>query len=90
MSGGLTSFTCFSTIIHTINRVVSRGIGCDEFVRCGNIIRPDSTEWDVLGYPWANSSLLCSTKDIQIRTRLIVSSGAFGMVLARDQENGQP
>lgn len=31
-------------------------------MRCGNIVRPDSTEWDILGYPWANSSLLCSTK----------------------------
>ena len=24
-------------------------------------MRPDSTEWDILGYPWANSNLLCST-----------------------------
>ena len=32
MSDGLTSSTCFSTIIHTINRVVSLGIRCDEFM----------------------------------------------------------
>lgn len=38
-------------------------------MRCGNIVRPDSTEWDILGYPWANSSLLCSTKQRAVESQ---------------------
>ena len=69
MSGSLTFSTCFSTIICTINRMVSRGMGCDKFVWCGNTVRPDSTEWDILGYPWANSNLLCSTIEKALRNQ---------------------
>ena len=82
ISGSLTCFAWFSTIIRTIKREVSQGMRCNEFVWCGNMVRPDSTEWDILGYPWANSSLPCSNPTLPCVRRF----GSCVLWLCRLQE----